>query len=34
MKIKNKEWLPYLIGDMFDIHPTKAYKNLSKRRIK
>ncbi len=33
MKIKNKEWLPYLIGDMFDVHPTKAYKNLSKEEL-
>ena len=33
MKINNKEWSPFLIGDMFDIHPTRAYKNLSKEEL-
>ena len=33
MKIDVMNWKPFLIGKMFDIHPTKAYKNLSKEEL-
>ena len=29
MKINLNEWKLFLVGDMFDIHPTKAYPNLT-----
>lgn len=33
MKINEKEWGSFLIRDLFDIHPTKAYKGLTKDEL-
>ena len=33
MKLDINNWKPFLIGDMFDIHPTRTYKNLSKEEL-
>ena len=28
-KIDTSKWKEFLIGDLFDIHPTKAYKKIN-----
>lgn len=33
MKIDTKSWKPFRIRKYFDIHPTKAYPNLSKDEL-
>ena len=33
MKINLESWKPYQIKAFFDIHPTKAYKNMSKDEL-
>lgn len=33
MMIDIKKWRPFVIKDLFDIHPTKAYKNISKEEL-
>ena len=33
MKISTDDWKLFQIKDYFDIHPTKAYKNMSKEEL-
>lgn len=33
MRIDASNWKPFIISEMFDIHPTKAYSNLSKDEL-
>lgn len=30
MKLKVRDWKPFCVGDLFDIHPTRAYDGMSK----
>ena len=33
MKVNVDSWKPFQIKRFFDIHPTKAYKNMSKEEL-
>ena len=33
-KIDTSKWKEFLVGDLFDIHPTKAYKKLTLNFLK